>query len=99
MSVTYFCSTFSLFYSITHNDLRIINNKYDFFSELSNGTEIVSRMCAIMNPPPFMSLVDNANCVVCNKDLCNNANVATVSMAALGCLLSFWAIRFVLTNS
>ncbi|EFN61555.1 hypothetical protein EAG_03042 [Camponotus floridanus] len=66
--------------------------------KLSNGTEIVIRTCNF-NVVPEIITIDTVNCIMCDKDLCNNANMATVSMTALGCLVSFWAIRFVLTNS
>ncbi|GAB1862411.1 Protein quiver [Camponotus japonicus] len=66
--------------------------------KLSNGTEIFVRSCSF-NILPEAITIDSTSCLMCDKDYCNNANMATVSMTALGCLVSFWAIRFVLSNS
>ncbi|KAM0735473.1 hypothetical protein ACS0PU_010621 [Formica fusca] len=60
-----------------------------------NGTTFVIRDCGFK----FASPVESIDCTMCKGDLCNNANMATISMTALGCLVSFWAIRSVLTNS
>ncbi|XP_011253908.1 uncharacterized protein LOC105249850 [Camponotus floridanus] len=62
-----------------------------------NGTKVLIRSCGTNNSSSVHYL-DLEYCILCNKDLCNNANIITVSMT-LGCLVSFWAIRFVLTNS
>ncbi|XP_011253906.1 uncharacterized protein LOC105249847 [Camponotus floridanus] len=61
-----------------------------------NGDKGVVRGCGRLELSQSIS-VDN--CFICSEDLCNNANMVTISMTALGCLVSFWVIQFVLTNS
>ncbi|XP_070168690.1 uncharacterized protein [Polyergus mexicanus] len=60
-----------------------------------NSTTFVIRDCGFANPSP----VESGDCIMCKGDLCNNANMATISMTALGCFVSFWTIRSVLINS
>ncbi|CAL1689018.1 unnamed protein product [Lasius platythorax] len=75
---------------------------------VSNGTKITVRRCYFMTPDDSQS-IGSGDCNMCSEELCNypsmannhpnTANTVTISMAALGCLVSFWAIRFVLTDS
>lgn len=58
-----------------------------------------------MTPDDSQS-IGSGDCNMCSEELCNyprmannHSNTVTISMAALGCLVSFWAIRFVLTDS
>ncbi|GAB1863487.1 Protein quiver [Camponotus japonicus] len=74
--------------------------------KLSNGAESLIRFCVTNYSLLFSNYssnysprIDSFNCAMCYEDFCNNANMVTVSMKALGCLVSFWVIRFVLTNS
>ncbi|XP_072756983.1 uncharacterized protein [Anoplolepis gracilipes] len=64
--------------------------------EILNGAVITSRFCGILFVP-FETATKSA-CNTCDTDFCNNANAVSTSMVALGCLVLFWAIRFVLTN-
>ncbi|XP_029175179.1 uncharacterized protein LOC114943672 [Nylanderia fulva] len=68
--------------------------------KLGNGTTILARLCGYVEIPlvqPYR--VESGNCKMCSGDYCNAANMISISMATLGCLVSFWAIRFVLKGS
>ncbi|XP_050450636.1 uncharacterized protein LOC126851078 [Cataglyphis hispanica] len=75
----------------------VICSKCDY--ELSNKTKFVTRGCGFSSDLHPSAELNNGACTLCTGDLCNNANMATISMTALGCLASFWAIRSILTNS
>ncbi|KAL6437709.1 hypothetical protein ACFW04_004233 [Cataglyphis niger] len=80
----------------TNCTANVLCSKCDY--ELANNTKFVTRGCGVSDLQPSVEL-NNGECTLCKDDLCNNANMATISMTALGCLASFWAIRSILTNS
>lgn len=48
-----------------------------------NGTVEVERFCDILYVP--FELATRTECNTCDTDLCNNANVMSINIVALGC--------------